>query len=82
MCCIGMRETANENYWCFYKDYLSNNYPIKTKDTNKKQAIQFDTNGNIIKIWNSITEASKALNILIGDISESCKDHKRAGGFL
>ena len=24
MCCIGMRETTNENYWCFYKDYLSN----------------------------------------------------------
>lgn len=82
MCCLGYRKTTNNYYWCFYKDYIINNYPIRQEFTNKKKIIQFNDDGDIIKIWDSITEASESLNILIGDISEACKDHKHAGNFL
>lgn len=82
MCCIGLRESANGNYWCYYRDYIHNNFPIKQTGTNKKKVIQFDDNGEIIKVWESMTEASEILKIKLGDISESCKDHKHAGGFL
>lgn len=82
MCCIGLRETTNNNYWCYYKDYIKNNYPIKEKDTNKKKVIQFDDNGEIIKVWDSLTDASEVLKIMLSDISDSCKDHKHAGGYL
>ena len=82
MCCLGLRETSNDNFWCYYKDYIINNYPLKTKGTNKKKVIQFNDDGEIIKIWDSITDASNSLKIRIGDISEACKDHKHAGPFL
>lgn len=82
MCCLGLRETSNENYWCYYKDYIKDNYPIKEKDTNRKMVIQFDDNSEIIKVWDSMTEASDSLKISLGDISEACKYHKHAGGFL
>lgn len=82
MCCIGLRETTNNNYWCYYRDYISDNFPIKEKDTNKKRVIQFNDEGEILKIWDSMTEASNSLKIRLGDISESCNDHKHAGGYL
>lgn len=82
MCCLGIRETCNENYWCYYKDYINNNFPIKENDTNEKKIIQFNDNGDVIEVWNSITEASKVLKISQGDISEACKNHKHAGRFL
>jgi group I intron endonuclease len=82
MCCIGLRETTNEYFWCFYKDYINNNYPLKEKDSNKKKIIQFNDDGLILNVWESITDAGNSLNIQLGDISESCKTHKHAGGFL
>lgn len=82
MCCLGYRVTTDNFYWCFYKDYLAKNYPVKQPDTNKKSVIQFDDNGNIIKIWTSITEANENLHISISDISKGCKTHKHAGGYL
>lgn len=82
-CCTGMRRTANNYYWCFYNDFISNNYPIKhANDKHGKPVIQFNNDGQIIKIWDSITLASQELNIEIGDISIACKKHGHAGGFL
>lgn len=82
-CCIGERRTANNFYWCFYDDYISNNYPIKRfNKTNSKMVIQFDNDGKIIEVWDSITIASQALNIKVADISKACKKHGHAGGFL
>lgn len=83
MCCLGLRETTNDNYWCYYKDYINNNYPIKEKDTNKKQVVQFNDNGEIIKVWESITDASNLLKIELSDISMACRGlRKHAGDYL
>lgn len=48
-----------------------------------KKIIQYDLQGNFIKEWNSISEASKTLNINLGNIAECCKKHRKtAGGYI
>jgi len=74
---------ANNYYWCFYNDFINDNYPIKKLiKNNSKKVIQFNDDGQIIKTWDSITQASQVLNINISDISMACKNHGHAGGFL
>lgn len=82
MCCIGLRKTTNDNYWCFYKDYINNNYPKYVKTTNKKGIIQFDIDGCYIQTFNSLTEASEYCGIHISDISSACSSGRSSGGFL
>ena len=83
MCCNGIRITCNNFYWCFYHDYIKDNYPIKKeKKDRSKKVMQFDYNGNLIKIWDSLSEASNILNIYISEISTSCKGNNSAGGYL
>lgn len=46
--------------------------------------LQYNLNGKFIKEWNSISQASKELNISKSDICQCCKKSKRhltAGGF-
>lgn len=44
---------------------------------------QFDKKGNFIKIWNSIIEASKELNINSSCISNACANRRKsAGGYI
>lgn len=81
-CCVGTRESCAESYWCFYKDYINNNYPLHTKETNKKSVMQFDYNGNHLHTFVSLTEASEKCNILVSDISSACSQGKSAGGYL
>lgn len=51
--------------------------------TDKKQIKQYDLNGNLIKIWNSISEAANTLNIERTNIIGVCKKRtKSAGGFI
>lgn len=53
---------------------------IKTKS---KQVAQYDTNMNLIKIWNSMTEASKKSNTYVSCITECCKGRNHtAGGYI
>ena len=48
-----------------------------------KSVMQYTKQGTLINIWNSITEASKILNISKGDITNCCKNkNKSAGGFV
>ena len=51
----------------------------------KRQVIQYSLNGDIIKQWESITDASKTLGIAGPNIIDVCKGkkyHKTAGGFI
>jgi len=49
----------------------------------KKKIFQFDLDGNFIKEWNSISEASSILNISNGHISQCCNNkRKQAGGYM
>ncbi len=48
-----------------------------------KQVKQYDINGNLINIYDSITEASKATGVRISGISKCCLGrYKTSGGFI
>lgn len=48
-----------------------------------KRIQQYDLNNNLIKKWESISEASNQLKINCGHIGSCCKgDRKTAGGFI
>ena len=48
-----------------------------------KKIIQYDLEGNFIKIWNNANQAGKELNICVGNISKCCKNkYKSAGGYI
>lgn len=53
------------------------------KNKNTKKVNQYDQNGQLIKTWNSITEASESLSIKIAGISNCCNGLRRtAGGYI
>lgn len=83
-CCNKKRNTSYGYYWKTYKDYLENGVDELCERRNKpKSVIQFDSNKNKIKVWESLVSASRELNIGIGAISNSCnKDGLFAGGYL
>ena len=48
-----------------------------------KKVIQYDLDGSFIRVWDSITEASRTLNIQHPCISDCCRGkQKTAGGFI
>lgn len=67
--------------WCSYSDNNRHAYEIGLK--NCKKVAQYDIDGNLIKIYNSVINASKETNISQANIS-SCALGKRnkAGGFI
>ena len=55
----------------------------KRSKSNCKHIAQYSKDGNLIKIWDSIKEASMVLNICRSHIGEVCADkRKTAGGFV
>lgn len=52
------------------------------KHPNIKPVLQFDLDGNFIKEWSFIKDASDKLNISAGDITRVCKNQRnKAGGY-
>lgn len=48
-----------------------------------KKVVQYDLQGNLIKIWNSIVEAERELGLTEYSISRCCNDvHTTTGGFI
>ena len=74
---------VNNLEWCNTKYNI--NYGKRTEKTIKKLSKiinQYDLQGNLIKEWSSIRDASRNLNINVGTISRCCKgEFKTAGGF-
>lgn len=52
-------------------------------ETTKKRVKQFSREGELIKIWDSLSEASRTLNIPVANITHCCKGRIRhAGGYI
>ena len=82
-------ENKQNNYvdnleWCTHQYNTNyNNMPFKRAENRRKKVLQYDKNGNLIKKWNSMTEASKHYNISRSNISLCClRKRKTAGGFI
>lgn len=89
--CKGDRRTSGGFMWRYYEDTLGEpiELPSRKKNPQKwltahcKQVDQFDKDGNFIRRWESISQASTELNISSGQLTDTCKGkHKSAGGFV
>lgn len=76
-------DRINNNWW-----YIINNIQLITWEENynksrndlKKRVVQKDINNNIIKIYNSLTEASSCTNITNSCISRVCNGERKLAG--
>ena len=80
--CQNQRKSAGGFMWKFYDDYpdclnIESYNPILLK------VGQYDLNGNLIKIWNSISEAAKSLNLKYDSIqSAAFNPGRKTGGYM
>jgi len=81
MCLIGKLKQTQNSFWSFIK---FDEYPFEKISFRKaKKIIQYDLNGNEIKKWVSITEASKSFKISNSSISDCCRNIKKtAAGYI
>ena len=82
MACRGACKTAHGYMWAYSTGDSSD---IEPYETNRyKKVAQYTTSGRFIKMWNSIKEASDALGIDGGSITNVCKGkyYRTAGGFV
>ena len=67
--------------WCTHLENMQ--HAFKNKDIGKskyKKVVQCTLNNQPIKVWGSIKEATKCLNIPVGNISKCCQNKiKRTG---
>jgi len=82
--CNNVLKTAKNFFWSYTelnKDEI--NYRLYLYSVNKKMIYQYDLNGNLIKEYKSITEASNITNVNISNICSCCSNkNKTAGGFF
>lgn len=77
-CCKGIYKTSYNFVWRYKEDDF-NKYDLKNPNKNiklRKKVKQFDCDGNLIRIWNSISEISRKLNLSSSSISGCCKGEK------
>ena len=66
-----------------YGKHLDEETKKKIKESqNMRKVVQYDLQGNIVKNWNSISDASRELGIARANISACCRNKRKiAGGF-
>ena len=78
-CCNGDRETFKNFIWIYEHDYDINNKYIK-KDRipsyTYNSILQYDLKGNLIKIWNNVSDICKELNYNNSAIYQCIKNMK------
>ena len=75
--CLGDRKTSNGFYWTY-----TSTFDLK-EDIRKKKVIQYDYEGELVKVFDSISEASKATEVNKSSIAKCCRgERKKAGDFI
>ena len=75
--CVGDRKTSNGFYWTY-----TSTFNLK-EDIRKKKVIQYDFDGELVKVFDSISEASKATEVNKSSIAKCCRgERKKAGNFI
>lgn len=79
-CLNGKTKTCGGWYWSFN---LLEKFPVKEKiDNSEKQVLMCDLNGNVIKVFNSITKAAEFVNGDRNAIKRCCRNElKSAYGY-
>ena len=88
-CLMGRASIINEFIWAFIENdsILDNQNKDKPKQIHyrAKSVCQYDKSGNLLKIWDSMSEASKILHISVNNIWKCCNNiegRKSSGGFV
>lgn len=63
--------------WCTQKYNANYGYGANARNTS---ILQFDMNGNFVRMWTSIKEAAEALGIKYQGISRVCRGERKASG--
>lgn len=77
-CCNGERKTYKNFIWRFIKDYNNDeifNLEIK-RNSQYNSILQYDLKGNLIKIWNNVSDICKELNYNNSAIYQCIKNIK------
>lgn len=85
LCCKGLARRCADKVFMYEEDYLKNGARLYEKPESKgmKKIIQCDLQGNLIKRFDSVTEASKETGVLRARISSNITGaSKTAGGFI
>jgi group I intron endonuclease len=78
-CCVGRSKSHRGYMWRYAEDSA----PEKYKKKQQRRVSQHEMNGDLIRIWESIVDATKELGIGGNCISTCCKGkYKSAGGFV
>lgn len=74
---------VNNLEWCTQSENIQYAYNNKTKTPpHMKKVKQYDMDGNLIRIWESQTEAAKQLGLHQGNIYKVCSGKRnQTGGF-
>lgn len=79
--CNHLANTGNSFLWRFEDDPIMCFEKIKT--TNKRKVAQFDKNGNLLAIYNSLTEAAERTQTHRGNLQQVCVNkRKTANNFI
>lgn len=81
--CKRKARRAGDFYWCYEKDYTINWKPLESTAKEAQKIAMIDKNTNeIIKIFKSMTKASKETGIPSGNISMACNQKlETTGGY-
>ena len=75
--CVGDRKTSNGFYWTY-----TSTFDLK-EDYRKKKVIQYDLEGELVKVFDSISDASKQTEINKSSIAKCCRGERNmVGGFI
>lgn len=81
-CCRGELKTSHGYIWRYENNPLKDNYVIPTHKK-AKSILQYNMDGILIKEWDSISLASKELNLCGGNIVNCLKGlYKHTGGYI
>lgn len=74
---------VNNLEWCTQSENIQYAYDNGRKEgPNKRKIMQCDMNNNVIKIWDSLADACRELNLYTSNISKVCQGKRtHAGGY-
>lgn len=82
-CCQWKTKRAGKYIWVYDEDLTRINERLLFSHPNSKKVGQYDLCGNLIKVWNSCTEACQELGINPASLSECCNgNRKKTKGFI
>jgi group I intron endonuclease len=76
-CCLKRIKSAGNYQWIYYKESIPESISPRIYKDKKRIVCQFDLQGNLIKEWPSIKEATQYIKANSGEICACCKGKQK-----